>query len=79
MFAHSTAEKKPFYVDFASPISVELLAKAIRRAAEHDPERGRIKLSEMLPDPSQTWLTDREGRHYTCELRIVAVDQHEPS
>ena len=34
-----------------------------------------ITLSEMLPRPDQAWLPDAEGRHYTSEFRIVAVDR----
>jgi hypothetical protein len=35
----------------------------------------------MLPDPDHAWLPDAEGRRYTSELRLVAVDlkdHHEP-
>lgn len=28
----------------------------------------------MLPDLGQPWLTDREGRRYSSELRLVAYD-----
>jgi hypothetical protein len=28
----------------------------------------------MLPAPDELWLTDKEGRTYTSELRMVAVD-----
>jgi hypothetical protein len=28
----------------------------------------------MLPDLDQLWLTDRQGRRYSSELRIVAYD-----
>jgi hypothetical protein len=28
----------------------------------------------MLPDLDQLWLTDREGRRYSSELRIIAYD-----
>ena len=31
-------------------------------------------MSEMLPNPEQSWLTDAKGDTYTGELRIVAVD-----
>jgi len=31
--------------------------------------------TEMLPDVEQSWLPDAEGRRYTCELRMVALDQ----
>jgi hypothetical protein len=29
----------------------------------------------MIPRLDQTWLPDAEGRRYTSEFRIVAVDQ----
>ncbi|HEX6288813.1 MAG TPA: lantibiotic dehydratase [Herpetosiphonaceae bacterium] len=74
VFITTPTEKKPFYVDFESPASIDLFAKAVRRAAEAHPAEACIKVTEMLPDPSQTWLADHEGRRYTCELRIVAVD-----
>jgi hypothetical protein len=28
----------------------------------------------MLPDLDQLWLTDRQGRGYSSELRIIAYD-----
>jgi hypothetical protein len=74
VFISTPTEQKPFYVDFESPVSIDLFAKAVRRAAEQHAAEACIKVSEMLPAPDQTWLSDREGRCYTCELRIVAVD-----
>jgi len=74
VFVKTPTEKKPFFVDFDSVIGVELFAKAIRRATASDMPEVSITITEMLPDPSQTWLLDREGQRYTCELRIVAVD-----
>lgn len=72
-FVVSPAEPRPFYVDFHSPVYVNILAKAIRRLARHDPG-GKLVISEMLPTPEQTWLTDDRGERYTSELRFVAVD-----
>ncbi|HEU5271871.1 MAG TPA: lantibiotic dehydratase [Jatrophihabitans sp.] len=66
-------EDKPTFVDFGSLAYVNILAKAIRRsAAEPD---GSITLTEMLPDQSQLWLRDGDGRRYTSELRLLAVDR----
>jgi hypothetical protein len=28
----------------------------------------------MLPDLDQLWLTDRQGRRYSSELRFIAYD-----
>jgi Lantibiotic dehydratase, N terminus len=73
VFVKSPIERKPFYVDFASPIYTEILAKVIRRTAESKAP-GSISFSEMLPNPQNLWLTDAEGQQYTCELRCIAVD-----
>ncbi|GAA4840143.1 lantibiotic dehydratase [Kitasatospora terrestris] len=75
VFVVSPTEPRPFYVDFDSPVYVNILAKALRRLAGKDPE-GRITVTEMLPSPEQVWLTDDEGAAYTSELRFVAVDEH---
>lgn len=45
-----------------------------RPTAESGPASAPITLTEMLPAPDQTWLPDAEGRRYTGELRIVALD-----
>lgn len=74
VFAKTPAEVKPFYVDFASPVYVNLLAKMVRRTAERHGPEARITVSEMLPTADQTWLPDRDGRHYTSEFRIIAFD-----
>jgi hypothetical protein len=79
VFVKTPAEEKPFYVDLASPISVEILAKAIRRVADSDASEPLITVTEMLPAPDETWLTDRQGGRYTCEFRIVALDKQQNS
>lgn len=67
VFARVPEENKPIYVDFDSPIYVELFAKLIRKGS-------RVVVGEMLPDPEHAWLPDADGNTYTCELRMVAVD-----
>ncbi|MEV8156229.1 hypothetical protein AB0R11_27515, partial [Streptomyces fradiae] len=74
VFVVSPTEPRPFYVDFDSPVYVNIFAKAARRLARQD-AGARLVVSEMLPTPEQAWLTDDEGRTYTSELRFVAVDQ----
>jgi hypothetical protein len=74
VFAVLPTEPRPFYVDFDSPVYVNILAKALRRLVKKDPE-GVITITEMLPTPEQTWLTDDAGESYTAELRFVAVDE----
>ncbi len=66
-FIKTPEEVKPVYVDFDSPLYVELLAKQLRAASA-------ATLSEMLPALNDTWLLDAEGARYTAELRLAAVD-----
>lgn len=70
IFVRVPFEKKPWYVDFHSPVSVDAFAKLIRRARE---EGASIRISEMLPTPEQCWLTDALGHRYTSELRIATL------
>jgi hypothetical protein len=74
VFTKVPVEVKPFYVDFNSPVYVDILAKMVRRTLEHNSANARISVSEMLPDAEHTWLPDAEGRRYTSELRVVALD-----
>lgn len=77
VFVKVTGEVKPFFVDFDSVVSVNILAKSLRRLQERpqgNPEV-LVQFSEMLPDAHCLWLTDSAGGRYTSELRIVAVDQ----
>ena len=71
-FVKSPAEVKPVYVDFASTIYVDMLAKLIRRTAEQS--GSTVTFTEMLPRLDQTWLPDADGHTYTSEFRVVAVD-----
>ena len=75
VFVKSSAEVKPFYVDFTSPVYVNVLAKMIRRtnAVERLPDKA-ITVVEMLPTHDHLWLTDHEGNRYTSELRLTWVD-----
>ena len=72
VFYRVPVEYKPAAADFRSIVLVNLLAKNIRQtqAAGHT----GFTVTEMLPDLDQLWLTDREGRRYSSELRIVAYD-----
>ena len=67
-------EKKPAYLDFDSPIFVDIFSKMIRRTVDAALPGAMVDLSEMLPLFEQIWLTDLSGRRYTSEFRFVAVD-----
>jgi hypothetical protein len=77
VFVKVADEVKPFFADFASVISVNILAKSLRRLQEQSPGSADtfVRFTEMLPSMESLWLTDSTGGRYTSELRIVAVDQ----
>ncbi len=76
VFVRFPGEDKPVYIDFESPVYVEILAKMVRRAVgEDETKTGSFTVAEMLPGIEQTWLPGASGEKYACELRVVAVDQ----
>jgi amino acid adenylation domain-containing protein len=75
VFCRFTGERKPIYADLTSLASIDLISRSLRRARRHAGEEATLTVSEMLPAPDQAWLTDAQGRRYTTELRVVAVDQ----
>ena len=74
MFVRSPREMKPFYLDLDSPVSVDILARAVRAATSGPQDRGEFTFSEMLPDHNQLWVRDAKGMRYTSELRFAFVD-----
>ncbi len=72
VFYRVPVELKPTAADFRSIVLVNLLAKHIRQTEAAG--QGEYTVTEMLPDLGQLWLTDREGQHYSSELRMVAYD-----
>lgn len=77
VFVKSPAEMKPFYVDFDSPIYIDIFAKVVRRTKQAGEEIPSITVTEMLPLPDETWLSDGQGNHYTSELRMVALESRD--
>jgi hypothetical protein len=69
VFALADGEPKPVYVDFESRALVSILARFVRAGSG-----GTVRFSEMLPGPDQSWLLDADGRRYTSELRLTAID-----
>jgi hypothetical protein len=71
VFYRVPVELKPTAADFRSIVLVNLLAKHIRKTS--DAGHPQYTVTEMLPDLDQLWLTDRQGRRYSSELRLVAT------
>jgi Lantibiotic dehydratase, N terminus len=74
VFVRSPLERKPIYVDLASPTLLRVLTRFLRPAAEQTPN-APVVLTEMLPGPDECWLADNAGR-YTSEFRVVAVNKN---
>lgn len=74
VFVRTPAERKPFYVDFSAPLLIDNLARAVRKVRSGPAKAQWIEITEMLPSPSELWLTDQVGNAFTSELRLVAVD-----
>jgi hypothetical protein len=79
VFYRVPIERKPAYLDFDSPIFVDIFSKMIRRTVDAALPGAMVDLSEMLPLFDQLWLADLPGRRYTSELRFVAVDSRKPA
>lgn len=74
VFVRVPVEVKPFYLDFDSPVYVEIFCKMVRRMLASYRIDEPITITEMIPTPDQLWLRDAHGHTYTSELRIVAKD-----
>jgi hypothetical protein len=74
MFVRMPWEKKPVYLDLASPAFVRILLKQVRGAYRRDQDKESLMtFGEMLPAHGQHWLADAAGTRFCSELRIVAI------
>ncbi|MET8248151.1 lantibiotic dehydratase [Streptomyces sp. NPDC005202] len=69
LFVKFPEETKPSLVDFTSPTLVLSFANLVRTARRLDPD-AVVTLSEPLPAPDDSWLTDADGERYVSELRL---------
>lgn len=72
VFVKSPIEIKPVFVDFDSPVYLNILGKMLRKGRKNG--SADFIFTEMLPAPDQCWLPDANGRLYASELRVIAVD-----
>ena len=75
VFVLAPPEEKPVYIDFESPVLVDVLARMLRNSAERSAPGATVRITEMLPTPEDCWLPDAAGNCYTSELRLVCVDR----
>jgi hypothetical protein len=71
--APASRQRQREETDFDSPVLARILCRQLRRAAADTPGRP-ARFTEMLPAPDDCWLADQDGRRYTSELRLIAVD-----
>jgi hypothetical protein len=68
VFVKSPTERKPWFLDFDSPMLTAIFVSSIKQL----PEEAQVSLVEMFPDLNELWLADCDGRNFTSELRLVA-------
>lgn len=67
-FYKTPDEPKPVYVDFDSPLYVDVFIKLVKHMQN---ERDCVRIVEMLPRADERWLVDGGHVRYTSELRLV--------
>ena len=70
-FVRISSERKPFYVDFTSLLSIEFFFMTIRKSST-------VIVTEMLPTPDQ-WLLRGPAGERSCEWRMTFIYHTEPS
>lgn len=68
VFVHTSAEPKPFHVDFEAPLLVDLLQRALARALGQ--AAPVLYVTEMLPGPEDLWIQDQAGRGHATEFLL---------
>jgi lantibiotic biosynthesis dehydratase-like protein len=75
VFVRLVGQRKPYYVDFTSPLMVNMIGSTLRVVARHDAATV-VTVSEMHPGPDDLWLRhSAPDRRCTSELRLAIVDR----
>jgi len=78
VFVKYSWEKKPVYVDFASPLYVRMLVKQLLKDSQKSKNLPNvISFSEMLPSHEQLWMPLVDGGNCTSEFRCVAIHSND--
>jgi lantibiotic biosynthesis protein len=72
-YVYLTDDDNRLLLDLAHPLCVDELRRELRRELQRSRLHGAVRLHEMLPDFSQLWLSDEQGRRYHSELVIPIV------
>ncbi|MET8910076.1 lantibiotic dehydratase [Micromonospora sp. NPDC004551] len=73
VFVKVGTEVKPCYVDLTGPLHIRSLCAMVDAAARTGPDVA-VVVTELLPDPARSWITDAQGRGYVNELRLQITD-----
>ncbi|WP_328417467.1 lantibiotic dehydratase family protein [Micromonospora sp. NBC_00389] len=73
VFVKVGTEVKPCYVDLTGPLYAQSLCAMVDAAARSGPDVTLV-VSELLPTPTDSWVTDAAGRAYVSELRLQITD-----
>lgn len=73
VFVKVGTEVKPCYVDLTGPLYAQSLCAMVDAAVKTGPGVA-VVVTELLPDPARSWVTDAEGRGYVSELRLQLTD-----
>ncbi|MET8043680.1 hypothetical protein ABZU25_22795 [Micromonospora sp. NPDC005215] len=68
-----STEVKPCYVDLSGPLYARSLCAMVDAAARIGPDSA-VVVTELLPAPGDSWVTDAQGRGYVGELRLQMTD-----
>ncbi|MFC4017173.1 lantibiotic dehydratase [Micromonospora sp. GCM10011542] len=73
VFVKVGTEVKPCYVDLTGPLYAQSLCAMVDAAARTGPDVA-VVVTELLPAPADSWVTDAAGRAYVSELRLQITD-----
>lgn len=73
VFVKIGSEVKPCYVDLTGPLHAQSLCAMVDAAARSGPDV-TLTVSELLPAPTDAWVTDARGYGYVSELRLQITD-----
>ncbi|SCF15914.1 Lantibiotic dehydratase, C terminus [Micromonospora coriariae] len=73
VFVKVGTEVKPCYVDLTGPLHAQSLCAMVDAAARTGPDVA-VVVTELLPAPSESWVTDAHGRGHVSELRLQVTD-----
>ncbi|SBT39350.1 lantibiotic dehydratase [Micromonospora auratinigra] len=73
VFVKVGTEVKPCYVDLTGPLYAQSLCAMVDAALKTGPDVP-VTVTELLPEPARSWVTDAAGHGYVSELRLQITD-----